>query len=70
MPKFTGAERTLVKSLVASLTIKRISEAMIMNEILLKTGKTISSGYIRLFMDSADSKIKIKRSTGNVVLIE
>jgi hypothetical protein len=63
VPKFTGAERTLVKSLVASLTIKR----MIMNEILQKTSKTISSGYIRLFMDSADSKIKIKRSNGNVL---
>lgn len=63
MPKFTGAERTLVKSLVASLTIKR----MIMNEILQKTSKTISSGYIRLFMDSADSKIKIKCSNGNVL---
>ena len=70
MPKFTGAERTLVKILVASLTIKRIPEAMIMNEILQKTGKTISSGYIRLFMDSPDSKIKIKRSNGKVVVIE
>jgi hypothetical protein len=29
-----------------------------------------SSGYIRLFMDSADSKIKIKRSDGSVVIIE
>ena len=43
---------------------------MIMNEILQKTGKTISSGYIRLFMDSPDSKIKIKRSNGKVVVIE
>jgi hypothetical protein len=29
-----------------------------------------ASGYIRLFIDSSDSKIKIKRSNGDVVIIE
>jgi hypothetical protein len=29
-----------------------------------------STGYIRLYMDTADSKIKIKRSNGEVVTIE
>jgi hypothetical protein len=29
-----------------------------------------SSGYIRLYMDTADSKIKIKRSDGTVVIVE
>jgi hypothetical protein len=29
-----------------------------------------SSGYIRLFMDTADIKMKIKRSNGGVVIVE
>jgi len=29
-----------------------------------------TSGYIRLFMDTVDSKLKIKRSDGTVVIIE
>jgi hypothetical protein len=41
--KFTFAERTLVKSIVACLTIKRIPETEIINEIFRQTNKTISS---------------------------
>jgi hypothetical protein len=41
--KFTFAERTLVKSIVACLSIKRIPETEIINEIFRQTNKTISS---------------------------
>jgi hypothetical protein len=41
--KFTFAERALVKSIVACLTIKRIPESEIINEIFRQTNKTISS---------------------------
>ena len=43
MPKFTGAERTLVKSIVASLSIKRIPESDIASEIYRQTKKTITT---------------------------
>jgi hypothetical protein len=39
--KFTSTERSQVKSLVAELSIKRIPESLIINEIF-KTGKSIS----------------------------
>ena len=42
MGKFTFAERTLIKSIIAFLTIKRIPETEI-NEIFRQTNKTISS---------------------------
>ena len=42
MPKFTAAESTLIKSIVASLSIKRIPEPEIINEIYYQTNKTIS----------------------------
>ncbi len=42
MSKFTFFERTEIKSLVASLTIKRIPDSLIINEVFKKTGKTIS----------------------------
>jgi hypothetical protein len=41
--KFTFAERTLIKSIVACLSIKRIPETEIINEIFRQTNKTISS---------------------------
>ena len=43
MGKFTFAERTLIKSIVACLTIKRIPETEIINEIFRQTNMTISS---------------------------
>ena len=42
MGKFTSAERTLIKSIVAALTIKRIPEPEIINEIYNQTNKSIS----------------------------
>jgi hypothetical protein len=42
VPKFTGAERTLVKSIIASLSIKRKPEPQIIKEIYGQTNKTIS----------------------------
>ena len=42
MPKFTSAERILVKSIVASLSIKRIPEQDIIDEIYRQTKKTIT----------------------------
>ena len=42
MPKFTSAERILVKSIVASLSIKRIPEDQICAEIYNQTKKTLT----------------------------
>jgi hypothetical protein len=42
MPKFSNAERILVKSIVASLSIKRIPEKDIINEIYNQTNKTLT----------------------------
>ena len=42
MGKFNAAERALIKSIVAMLTIKRIPDSDIINEIFKQTNKTIS----------------------------
>jgi hypothetical protein len=42
MPKYTATERSVVKSIVASLCIKRIPETEIMKEIFVQTNKSIS----------------------------
>ena len=42
MPKFSSAERTLVKSLVATLLIRRIPEKEIIDEIYRQTNKTLT----------------------------
>jgi hypothetical protein len=42
VPKFTAAERNTVKSIVASLTIKRLPDAEIQDEIFKQSGKTVS----------------------------
>ncbi len=42
MSKFTSAQKLLVKSIVASLTIKRIPDNEIIKEIEEQTGKTVS----------------------------
>ena len=57
MGKFTTAERTLIKSIVATLTIKRIPEPEIINEIYNQTNKTISK--VALF----NIKKRIKRES-------
>lgn len=46
VPKFTAAERTFVKSLVATLSIKRIPDAEIIKEIETRTQKTMSQRYL------------------------
>jgi len=47
--KYTHDERALVKSIVASLTIKRIPDPLIIKHIFNQTGKTISrSGLYRV----------------------
>jgi DNA-directed RNA polymerase subunit RPC12/RpoP len=49
MPKYTATERTLVKSIVASLSIKRIHETEIMKEVFNQTNKSLSrSGLYRV----------------------
>jgi DNA-directed RNA polymerase subunit RPC12/RpoP len=49
MSKYTATERTLVKSIVASLSIKRIPETEIMKEVYLQTNKSLSrSGLYRV----------------------
>ena len=50
MPKFTEAERILVKSIIASLSIKRIPEQDIIDEVYRQTKKTLTKSglfYIR-----------------------
>ena len=42
MSKFTNGERSLVKNIVANLTIKRISEEDIIKVIFDQTDKTIT----------------------------
>jgi hypothetical protein len=42
MGKFNAAERALTKSIVAMLTIKRIPDSDLINEIFRQTKKTIS----------------------------
>ena len=46
MPKFTNTERTLIKSIVASLSIKRIPESEIIKEIFQQTNKTITKASL------------------------
>ena len=49
MSKYTAAERTLVKSIVASLSIKRVPDPEIIKEIYAQTNKTLSrSGLYRV----------------------
>jgi hypothetical protein len=55
--KFTNEERTLIKSIVANLSIKRIPEPEIINEIFNQTKKTISR--VALF----NIKKRIKRES-------
>ena len=45
MPKFTSAERILLKSIVAILSIKRIPESEIIKEIFHQTNKNITTRY-------------------------
>jgi hypothetical protein len=42
MPKFTSAERILVKSIIAALSIKRIPYQEIIDEIYRQTKKIIT----------------------------
>jgi hypothetical protein len=44
--KFTHAERSLVKSLVGNLSIKRIPEPEIIKEVFNQTNKTITKRYL------------------------
>ena len=46
MSKFTYAERQLVKDIVATLSIKRIRESDILEEVYKQTNKTISPAYL------------------------
>ena len=46
MPKFTSAERILLKSIVATLSIKRVLEPEIIKEIFYQTNKTVTPRYL------------------------
>lgn len=46
MPKFTSAERILLKSIVATLSIKRVPESEIIKEIFHQTNKTVTTRYL------------------------
>ena len=49
MPKYTAPERTLVKSIIASLSIKRVPEPEILSEVFRQTNKTLShAGLYRI----------------------
>jgi hypothetical protein len=57
LPKFTNAERILLKFIVATLSIKRIPESEITKEIFHQTNKTITTRYL------TDLKQQIKKDT-------
>jgi hypothetical protein len=57
LPKFTSAERILLKSIVATLSIKRIPEPEIIKEIFHQTNKTITTRYL------TDLKQQIKKDS-------
>ena len=46
MRKFTHAERSLVKTVIATLSIKRIPDSEIIKEIQRQTDKTVSIRYL------------------------
>jgi hypothetical protein len=46
MPKFTASERQLVKSMVATLSIKRIPDLEIIKEVERQTNKSLSIRYL------------------------
>ena len=59
MSKFTSEERSLVKSIVATLSIKRIPESEIAKEIERQTNKTItrrSLYYVKVQIKKESSK--------------
>ncbi len=59
MPKFTAAERIAIKSIVASLTIKRLPDADIQDAIVKETGKTFSRASLHR------TRQRIKRDSYN-----
>jgi len=57
--KYTAAERALIRSIIASLSIKRVPEPQIIEEVFRQTNKTLShSGLYRI-------KQAIKRESYN-----
>ena len=60
MSKFTYAERATIKSIVATLSIKRIPEAEILREIERQTDKIVS----RRFLANVKQQIKKESSNG------
>jgi hypothetical protein len=42
VPKFTNDERTLIKNIVATLTIKKVPDLQIINEVYGLTNKAIT----------------------------
>jgi len=56
VPKFTAAERTLVKTIIDGLSIKRILESEIINEVYKQTNKRLSLSMLyhcSIFTDGA-----------------
>lgn len=46
MPKFTAQERSVIQTIVATLSLKRLSDAEIINEIFARTNKTVTKQSI------------------------
>jgi len=46
MRKFSHEQRTIVKNIIASLSIKRIPETQIVKEIERQTGKTVTTRFL------------------------
>ena len=46
MPKFNASERTLIKDIVARLTIKRLPDSEIIAEVRRQTNQTITKQSI------------------------
>ena len=46
MPKFNAQERSLIQTIVATLSLKRLPDAEIIKEIFAKTNKTVTKQSI------------------------
>jgi hypothetical protein len=67
MPKFTSAERILVKSIVANLSIKRIPEQEIIKEIYNQTNKTLTHAGLFYVKEALDISFTPRLTTKNIM---
>ncbi len=57
-------------TIVADTILSKLKSESYVDIKAITAPSSPSSGYVRLFIDSSDGKIKIKRSDGSIVIIE